>query len=50
MLKYKFNICLQVGFLKQGCGSDDVCESNLQVKYRYGHRTTDQDTFSPLSV
>ncbi|XP_017277781.1 integrin alpha-6 [Kryptolebias marmoratus] len=39
-----------VGFLKEGCGSDDVCESNLQVKYRYGYMKADEDTFTPLKM
>uniref|UniRef100_A0A7N8XRZ2 Integrin, alpha 6b n=1 Tax=Mastacembelus armatus TaxID=205130 RepID=A0A7N8XRZ2_9TELE len=40
----------EVNFLKVGCGSDNVCQSNLQVKYRYGHRSTDEDTFTPLEL
>ncbi|XP_042339279.1 integrin alpha-6-like, partial [Plectropomus leopardus] len=39
-----------LNFLKEGCGSDNVCQSNLQVKYRYGYRTTDEDTFTPLAL
>ncbi|XP_069562179.1 integrin alpha-6b isoform X1 [Brachyistius frenatus] len=39
-----------VNFLKEGCGRDNVCQSNLEVKYRYGHRTTDEDTFTPLEL
>uniref|UniRef100_A0A3Q0SIX9 Integrin, alpha 6b n=1 Tax=Amphilophus citrinellus TaxID=61819 RepID=A0A3Q0SIX9_AMPCI len=26
-----------VQFMKEGCGSDKMCQSNLQMKYRYGH-------------
>ncbi|XP_015241563.1 PREDICTED: integrin alpha-6 isoform X1 [Cyprinodon variegatus] len=40
----------EVQFLKEGCGSDDVCQSNLLVKYRYGYRTIDEDTFAPLEM
>ncbi|KAL7387366.1 hypothetical protein ABVT39_022568 [Epinephelus coioides] len=40
----------EVNFLKEGCGNDKVCQSNLQVKYRYGYRTTDEDTFTPLEL
>uniref|UniRef100_A0A8D2ZSW0 Integrin, alpha 6b n=1 Tax=Scophthalmus maximus TaxID=52904 RepID=A0A8D2ZSW0_SCOMX len=40
----------QVHFLKEGCGIDNVCQSNLQVEYRYGHRATDKDTFVPLEL
>ncbi|XP_059199764.1 integrin alpha-6-like [Centropristis striata] len=39
-----------VSFLKEGCGADDACQSNLQVEYRYGYKTTDDDTFKPLSL
>ncbi|KAM9350211.1 integrin alpha-6-like [Symphorus nematophorus] len=40
----------EVSFLKDGCGSDNFCQSNLQVTYRYGYRATDEDTFKPLEV
>ncbi|KAI3375067.1 hypothetical protein L3Q82_021581, partial [Scortum barcoo] len=39
-----------VNFVKEGCGSDNVCQSNLQVEYRYGYRTTDENTFTPLKL
>lgn len=39
-----------VQFLKEGCGRDNVCESNLQVKYKFCHKIikNDQETFIPL--
>uniref|UniRef100_A0A665VVY1 Integrin, alpha 6b n=1 Tax=Echeneis naucrates TaxID=173247 RepID=A0A665VVY1_ECHNA len=37
-------------FLKEGCGGDNVCQSNLQVKYRYGQRGTNEDAFVPLKM
>ncbi|KAF3858433.1 hypothetical protein F7725_011634 [Dissostichus mawsoni] len=43
----------EVSFLKEGCGTDNICQSNLQVKYRYGNRTTDKngnDEFAPLKL
>ncbi|XP_033961118.1 integrin alpha-6-like isoform X1 [Pseudochaenichthys georgianus] len=40
----------EVNFLKEGCGPDNVCQSNLQVEYRYGYRTTNNDTFTPLKL
>ncbi|XP_056148468.1 integrin alpha-6-like isoform X2 [Lampris incognitus] len=40
----------EVNFLKEGCGSDGVCHSNLQVKYRFCHRTPSQDVFTPLPM
>ncbi|KAF1384010.1 hypothetical protein PFLUV_G00137800 [Perca fluviatilis] len=33
-----------VNFLKEGCGSDNVCRSKLQVTYRYGYMTKDRRT------
>lgn len=39
-----------VHFLKGGCGSNNVCESNLNVAYEYGYRKTDDDTFTPLNM
>ncbi|KAM6989293.1 integrin alpha-6-like [Tautogolabrus adspersus] len=37
-------------FLKEGCGSDHLCQSKLQVKYRYGHRPIDGGTFTELEL
>ncbi|XP_078119650.1 integrin alpha-6-like [Sander vitreus] len=39
----------EVSFLKEGCGSDNVCQSKLQVTHRYGYRTKD-DMFTPLQL
>ncbi|XP_068427158.1 integrin alpha-6-like isoform X2 [Clinocottus analis] len=40
----------EVNFLKEGCGSDNVCRSNLQVNYRYGNKPTEEDAFTPLEM
>ncbi|XP_077380247.1 integrin alpha-6-like isoform X2 [Festucalex cinctus] len=40
----------EVQFLKEGCGSDNICRSNLKVAHRYGYMTTDDDTFKPLPL
>ncbi|XP_015812671.1 integrin alpha-6 isoform X1 [Nothobranchius furzeri] len=40
----------EVAFLKVGCGSDDVCQSNLRVKYQYGYKTPNQNAFTPLEL
>uniref|UniRef100_A0A668A232 Integrin, alpha 6b n=1 Tax=Myripristis murdjan TaxID=586833 RepID=A0A668A232_9TELE len=37
-----------VNFLKEGCGTDNVCQSNLQVTYRYCNRKPNQDVFIPM--
>uniref|UniRef100_A0A7N5ZV55 Integrin alpha-2 domain-containing protein n=1 Tax=Anabas testudineus TaxID=64144 RepID=A0A7N5ZV55_ANATE len=39
-----------VNFLKLGCGTDNLCQSNLKMEYRFGRRTTDTDTFTPLEL
>ncbi|XP_077413012.1 integrin alpha-6-like isoform X2 [Vanacampus margaritifer] len=40
----------EVQFVKEGCGSDNICRSNLKVAHRYGYWTTDDDTFKPLPL
>ncbi|KAL3988336.1 potassium voltage-gated channel Eag-related subfamily H member 6 [Sarotherodon galilaeus] len=37
-------VCVE--FMKTGCGSDDVCQSNLKMDYRYGH--WNDEKFIPL--
>ncbi|XP_020566645.1 integrin alpha-6 isoform X1 [Oryzias latipes] len=38
-----------VEFLKEGCGQDNECESNLKMNYRFGLRTTTEDDFTELN-
>ncbi|XP_068605398.1 integrin alpha-6-like [Brachionichthys hirsutus] len=40
----------EVSFLKEGCGNDNICQSNLQVNHRYGYRSAGDDTFTPLEL
>ncbi|KAM6948348.1 integrin alpha-6-like [Aplochiton taeniatus] len=40
----------EIAFLKEGCGSDNVCESNLQVKHRFCYKEPNKDVFPPLPV
>ncbi|CAN9503376.1 unnamed protein product [Ophioblennius macclurei] len=40
----------EVDFRKEGCGNDNICRSNLQLKYRYGHLSPDGKTFNPLEL
>ncbi|XP_007565214.1 integrin alpha-6-like isoform X1 [Poecilia formosa] len=40
----------KVEFIKEGCGNDNVCQSNLMIEYRYVYRTTDVDDFTPLNM
>ncbi|XP_066471185.1 integrin alpha-7 isoform X4 [Tiliqua scincoides] len=37
----------EVNFLKQGCGEDKICQSNLQLSYRFCYRI-DDTVFHPL--
>ncbi|XP_038553092.1 integrin alpha-7 isoform X2 [Micropterus salmoides] len=38
----------EVNFLREGCGSDKICQSNLKLSYQFGTRPLTSDLFSPL--
>ncbi|XP_059499419.1 integrin alpha-7-like isoform X2 [Stegostoma tigrinum] len=38
----------EVNFLREGCGPDKICQSNLQMEYSFCTRL-DEDVFQPLS-
>ncbi|XP_072468429.1 integrin alpha-6 isoform X1 [Notamacropus eugenii] len=40
----------EVQFLKEGCGNDNICNSNLKLKYRFCTRDGNQDKFSYLPI
>ncbi|XP_052004791.1 integrin alpha-6 isoform X1 [Xyrauchen texanus] len=40
----------EVNFLKEGCGTDNICQSNLYLQYRFCYRETNQDVFPPLPL
>ncbi|XP_073710952.1 integrin alpha-6 [Misgurnus anguillicaudatus] len=40
----------EVNFLKEGCGTDNICQSNLKLQYRFCYRETNQDVFPPLPL
>lgn len=40
----------EVSFLKEGCGSDNVCQSNIQLKYRFCSKEPNKDVFPPLPI
>ncbi|XP_052461650.1 integrin alpha-6 isoform X1 [Carassius gibelio] len=40
----------EVNFLKEGCGKDNICQSNLQLQYRFCYRESKQDVFPPLPL
>uniref|UniRef100_A0A3P8VLE7 Integrin subunit alpha 7 n=1 Tax=Cynoglossus semilaevis TaxID=244447 RepID=A0A3P8VLE7_CYNSE len=39
---------LHVNFLREGCGSDKICQSNLKLSYQFGTRPLTSDLFTPL--
>ncbi|KAG8510489.1 Integrin alpha-6 [Galemys pyrenaicus] len=39
-----------VHFLKEGCGDDNVCNSNLKLEYKFCTREANQDKFSYLPI
>ncbi|KAF3690044.1 Integrin alpha-7 H36-alpha7 [Channa argus] len=38
----------EVNFLREGCGSDKICQSNLKLSYQFGTRPLNSDLFAPL--
>lgn len=41
---------VMVNFLKEGCGSDHVCHSNLRMDYKLFYKENNQDQYSPLPI
>uniref|UniRef100_A0A8C4EZS2 Integrin alpha-7 n=1 Tax=Dicentrarchus labrax TaxID=13489 RepID=A0A8C4EZS2_DICLA len=39
---------LKINFLREGCGSDKICQSNLKLNYQFGTRPLTSDLFTPL--
>jgi len=39
---------VKVNFLREGCGSDKICQSNLKLSYQFGTRHLASDLFTPL--
>uniref|UniRef100_A0A8C6LC35 Integrin subunit alpha 7 n=1 Tax=Nothobranchius furzeri TaxID=105023 RepID=A0A8C6LC35_NOTFU len=38
----------EVNFLREGCGSDKICQSNLKLRFQFGTRPHNTDFFTPL--
>ncbi|XP_030584543.1 integrin alpha-7 isoform X2 [Archocentrus centrarchus] len=38
----------EVNFLREGCGNDKICQSNLKLNYQFGTRPVNSDLFIPL--
>ncbi|CAL8321768.1 unnamed protein product [Merluccius merluccius] len=43
-------VASEVNFLKEGCGSDNVCQSNLQLHFKFCSKENNQDVFTPLPI
>ncbi|XP_036395908.1 integrin alpha-6-like [Megalops cyprinoides] len=43
-------VITQVTFLKEGCGADSVCQSNLQLQHKFFQRERNRDEFTALPV
>ncbi|XP_075881427.1 integrin alpha-7 isoform X2 [Nelusetta ayraudi] len=39
----------EVDFLREGCGPDNICQSNLKMSYQFGTRPSTSDLFTPLT-
>ncbi|KAL6464686.1 hypothetical protein MHYP_G00270030 [Metynnis hypsauchen] len=40
----------EVNFLREGCGEDKICQSNLKLSYQFGTRAPISDLFTPLPL
>ncbi|KAI4879529.1 hypothetical protein NFI96_031891 [Prochilodus magdalenae] len=40
----------EVNFLREGCGDDKICQSNLKLSYQFGTRAPISDLFTPLPL
>uniref|UniRef100_A0A4W5K445 Integrin subunit alpha 6 n=1 Tax=Hucho hucho TaxID=62062 RepID=A0A4W5K445_9TELE len=43
-------VITEVNFLKEGCGNDHICQSSLQLEYRFCSKELNQDIFPPLPM
>ncbi|XP_049905108.1 integrin alpha-6 isoform X1 [Epinephelus moara] len=41
---------IEVNFVKEGCGSDHVCRSNLKMKYKLYYKKSNLDEYPPLPI
>ncbi|XP_035531993.1 integrin alpha-6 isoform X2 [Morone saxatilis] len=40
----------EVNFVKEGCGRDHICRSNLKMDYQLYYKPNNQDAFTPLPI
>ncbi|XP_077392830.1 integrin alpha-6 isoform X1 [Festucalex cinctus] len=41
---------VEVNFVKEGCGNDHICRSNLMMEYKLLYKQSNQDIYSPLPI
>ncbi|CAJ1079387.1 integrin alpha-6 isoform X2 [Xyrichtys novacula] len=41
---------IQVNFVKEGCGRDHICRSNLKMEYKLFYKQNNLDVYSPLAM
>uniref|UniRef100_A0A8C9ZBP7 Integrin subunit alpha 6 n=1 Tax=Sander lucioperca TaxID=283035 RepID=A0A8C9ZBP7_SANLU len=41
---------IEVNFVKEGCGSDHICRSNLKMEYKLYYKQSNLDEYSPLPI
>ncbi|KAM9850652.1 integrin alpha-6 [Aulostomus maculatus] len=41
---------IQVNFVKEGCGTDHICRSNLRMDYKLFYKQNNQDKYAPLPL
>ncbi|XP_056290120.1 integrin alpha-6 isoform X1 [Pseudoliparis swirei] len=41
---------IEVNFVKEGCGSDHICRSNLKMEYKLYYKQSNLDVYSPLPI
>uniref|UniRef100_A0A8C5BVA1 Integrin subunit alpha 6 n=1 Tax=Gadus morhua TaxID=8049 RepID=A0A8C5BVA1_GADMO len=39
-----------LNFLKEGCGRDNICQSNLQLHFKFCSKENNQEVFTPLPI
>lgn len=40
----------KVNFVKEGCGMDHICRSNLKMEYKLFYKQNNLDDYSPLPM
>lgn len=40
----------QINFLKEGCGPDNICQSNLEMEYKFVYKEPNQNVFRDMPM